>query len=39
LFHPEEEIHFENFDMEVDFKKGVNRAIDNTTTAKINYNI
>jgi hypothetical protein len=36
LFHPEEEINFEHFNVEGDSKKGVKEAINNTTTIKIN---
>jgi hypothetical protein len=36
LFHPEEEINFEHFNVEGDSKKGVKRANDNTTTIKVN---
>jgi hypothetical protein len=36
LFHPEEEINFELFNMEGDSKKGVKRAINNITTVKNN---
>jgi hypothetical protein len=39
LFHPKEEINFEHFNMEGDFKKGVKRVINNTTIVKINWNI
>jgi hypothetical protein len=36
LFHPEEEINFEHFNMEGDSKKGVKRVINNNTIVKIN---
>jgi hypothetical protein len=36
LFHPEEEINFEHFDVEGDSKKGVKRVINSTTIVKIN---
>jgi hypothetical protein len=36
LFHPEEEINFEHFDVEGDSKKGVKMAINKTTIGKIN---
>jgi hypothetical protein len=36
LFHPEEEINFEHFDMEGDSKKGVKRVINNITIVQIN---
>jgi hypothetical protein len=36
LCHPVEEINFEHFDVEGDSKKGVKKAINNTTTVKIN---
>jgi hypothetical protein len=36
LFHPGEEINFENFNVEGDYKKGVKRVVNNTTIVKIN---
>jgi hypothetical protein len=36
LFHPEEEINLEHFDVEGDSRKGVKRVINNTTIVKIN---
>jgi hypothetical protein len=36
LFPPEEETKFKHFDVEGHSKKGVKRAIENTTIVKIN---